>query len=376
MGVCSPRYPGGSDGLVHARFEAPRAIVLAVAMVCIVGVILTVVVFPAAQSPAELVSTLIWYPLALGQTVFILGPVTSMSGIRNTHLLKILTIASSAALLLVPLALPIHGRGMGKISGAAQAGASFMVCRRSWQLVRAIETARASSNDLGWGFGRRLYMVCAWSWHDLEHTKPIPAGSKLQHLRQLVHSMGSWGSLGVAVAACKFAHTTWITPIGFSSIDFVIGTSASATGVAVGFNLFDLTVRSLHAGVNGLDVPSIFALGLFMHADTLEDFWRGWNIPVQRIIANGVYKPLVRARCPAAAAKAVCFIVSGLAHTWPLAAAGAPLWALGRMCSFFALQPLLIAVEKLLRLRGRLYLFSVIICTSALFVEPLSALDL
>lgn len=393
----SVRPDSAQADALHARFEAPRAIALAIFAVAIVGICITTAIGPAARSASELVASACWYPTMVCTCVFVLGPPTRLTGVRNTTLLKLLTFAGTAVMLLLPL-LPIHRRGLGKIAGAAQAGAAAASTTRLWQLARRIEEARHSPADFGgaelsWGFGRRLYMTCAWAWHDLERSRVLPGGTERAHARRLLWECVGWilfaaaalgSQLGLAplLAASPRPVTLLGAPLAaplatpLAALQWLVRTAAGATSVLSGFHVLDLTVRSAHALVNGVDVPSIFGKRLW-HATSLEEFWREWNTPVQQLLAHGVYKPLVHGlHVPDALGKVLCFGFSGAMHAWPIAAAGSPPWALCTMCGFFLLQPPLLAVEKSLRLRGKPYLYTLIVVTSSMFVEPLAALDL
>lgn len=365
-----------SDDEVHFRFEAPHAVAAAVVLPFLWCLALTLIsVLPAAHSAWEILATILWYLIMLGLCIFVLGPQTRFTGFKSVRLLKMLTWAAVALMLGIAL-LPVNRRGLGKISGTAQAAAVLAYTGRAWQLIREIERARATAEgaDLQWGFGRRLYMMCSWAWHDLEQTKAIPKGLEHAHAKRLLRAMVGWLAFGAIVACTLKAYRAWIAPL--PGVDWLLRASGGAAFVLAGFELFDLTIRTFHVLANGLDVPSIMGKRLFA-SDTLEGFWREWNVPVQRALAIGVYKPLVRrARCPAELAKVLCFVASGLAHVWPLAATGAPPWAVGSMCAFFVLQAPLLALEKMLQLRGWPWLYGALVLASPLFVEPLSALEL
>ena len=161
---------------VNRRFDSPRAFALALSLFFLVAIVLTTIIVPVAHSVEEVLDTLLWYVTALSLCTFALGPQTRFTGVRNMLLLKLLVLTASVILFLCPL-LPIHRRGIGKVSGAAQAAAAVFVVTRAWQLVHAIEAARRGGSDLSWGFGRRLYKMCAWSWHDLERTRVISGAS-------------------------------------------------------------------------------------------------------------------------------------------------------------------------------------------------------
>jgi hypothetical protein len=68
------------------------------------------------------------------------------------------------------------------------------------------------------------------------------------------------------------------------------------------FNVFDLTYLLLVCSVHGVQVKSIMA-GSFWASKTVQEIWKGWNLPVQRLLASGVYQPLRKLGTPRAVAR-------------------------------------------------------------------------
>ena len=119
-------------------------------------------------------------------------------------------------------------------------------------------------------------------------------------------------------------------------------------------------------------MPSIFGKRLF-EADTLAEFWREWNLPVQRLLSNGVYKRALGRGFSQTTGRVLCFLVSGIGHAWPLLCAGAAGAELLQMTAFFLLQLPLLALESRLRLRCKHYLYGVLVLASPLFVNPMAS---
>lgn len=113
--------------------------------------------------------------------------------------------------------------------------------------------------------------------------------------------------------------------------------SFGAGTVIFGFYTFDRFYLFLLSYFNQLQVQSIFAPGLWQ-SRTVKEFWRKWNLPVQRMLLNGIFKPLrdlgvspdlsgTSLDCPPPLffelLGLVVFLVSGAVHAWPLLCVGA-----------------------------------------------------
>lgn len=141
--------------------------------------------------------------------------------------------------------------------------------------------------------------------------------------------------------------------------------------VVFGFYTFDRAYLFLLSYFNQLSVQSIFGPGLWQ-SRTVKDFWRQWNLPVQRMLMHGIFRPLRDDfGLSSDVSGFVVFLVSGLGHAWPLVCIGARGHQIAMMMTFFVSQMVPMKLESSLNIQSRPWVYAVEILMSPLFVLPL-----
>jgi len=132
-------------------------------------------------------------------------------------------------------------------------------------------------------------------------------------------------------------------------------------------------LRALTGTAFGRVLPTLSDAPLL--STSLNEFWaKRWNLVVSKILHDRFYKPF--AKYGTTVALFAAFAASAALHAWligiPMGAACATSWA-----AFFLAQPLLILIERRLRVRqwrpilGWLWTMSALGLVSPLFTEPL-----
>jgi hypothetical protein len=132
-------------------------------------------------------------------------------------------------------------------------------------------------------------------------------------------------------------------------------------------------LRALIGTAFGRAIPTFSDAPLLSRS--LSEFWaKRWNQVVSKILHDRFYKPF--AKYGTTVALFASFAASAALHAWligiPMGAACAASWA-----AFFLVQPLLILIERRLRVRrwrpalGWLWTMSALAVVSPLFTEPL-----
>ena len=160
-----------------------------------------------------------------------------------------------------------------------------------------------------------------------------------------------------------------LTSIGFRIVRLLV-CCFGAGSVVFGFYTFDRAYLFLLSYFNQLSVHSIFGPGLWQ-SRTIRDFWRQWNLPVQRMLASGIFVPLRKNGCSPACCGFLVFLASGVGHAWPLLCVGADNWQIMMMLLFFVTQIIPLQVESALQIESRFWVYAVEVLLSPLFVLPL-----
>lgn len=213
---------------------------------------------------------------------------------------------------------------------------------------------------------------------------PIPG------LRPRVAYLLAWeGTREVTRRACSFDvgslfHLILATVIFAAAIAAVKAIPASGlwlparwfTGGILIFAFAEMATAGLPlvSAAFGLTVPQLMQSP--WRSASVSEFWtKRWNIfASQKIFRPYIYAPL--ARWSAAVALFSTFFVSGLAHSL-LAFMAIGKWGISLCCgAFFVIQPLLIAVERRMKVRrwppvaAQAWTLTALAITSPLFVEP------
>ena len=362
---------------VERRCGTWPALILATVMPLTAAAGSAALAWPVRASNLEGTAMLLWWVCILVGNVM-LGPVTRWTGVSSLRMLKLGVYVWSVAQFATTIANPLCRRGPGAVGGAVLSAASLAVVTRAWQLFNMIEKARKANSELEWTLGHRMFFMSAIAWHDADSFRAMEPKAKRQEMTHLLSSIMRW--CGAAVTCVWLALTTSGAELKFTGGLVELVTSGCATCLNVvagaviavaGFFLTDRLVRLSHVLVNELKLPSLMGKRLFL-ANSLTEFWREWNLPVQRLLHGGVYKRAVGCGMSRDVSKALCFIVSGACHAAPLACAGVAIkWQLFMM-AFFVIQIPLLAIESALRLRGKVYLYAVLISAIPLFLHPLT----
>ena len=342
---------------VAARFETFGSALTALLLLygAAVGLLL-LMISDANNSVVDSLSSVIWTFVLGFQMIIVLGP-----GFP-TFLLRPTTYLTTVLLLALPH-LPICSSGLGAATGAAQGAASILVCCRSFQLLRRIEEGDEKWLAL-WGRWRRVYQGCALSWHDVDETctSIAPVGHFVLLCQQLALYV-----IGLTVPCVII--TLLPPPPAMFSLLMAARCFAMSGAMVCAFNVFDLTYLLLLCFIHGVSVKSIMA-GSFWTSQTVKEIWKGWNLPVQRLLGSGVYLPLRKVGISRPVARLLVFVVSGMGHVYPCYVAGLSLHLISFMMIFFIVQVLLVSFEDVVGIRSGVWCIGIEIVLSPLFVMP------
>jgi hypothetical protein len=175
--------------------------------------------------------------------------------------------------------------------------------------------------------------------------------------------------IATAVAALSMAAVKMATASGILPLRWLAG------GILI-FAFAEMATAgpAFVAAAMGMTVPQWF--GSPYRSTSINDFWtRRWNILTsQMILRPNCYEPL--ARRSVALAVAVTFVLSGVFHAL-FAYVLLGKWGIAWLCgAFFFVQPLLIAIERWMKVRrwrpaaARAWTLTALTITSPLFTEP------
>jgi hypothetical protein len=210
-------------------------------------------------------------------------------------------------------------------------------------------------------FRARLAYLLTWSG-----TIQVKRRARTLDMALLLQLSAATVVLAAAIAACKAAPDSglWL-PVRWLAggiLIFAFGEMATA-GLPLVTAAFGFTVPQL------MQSPYL--------STSVGEFWtKRWNIAAsQKLFRPYCFAPLAR-RGGVGLALFTTFLVSGIAHML-LAYMALGRWRISLICgAFFVVQPLLIAIERWMKVRrwrpaaGRAWTLAVLALTSPLFVEP------
>jgi hypothetical protein len=294
---------------------------------------------------------------------FQMGIVLAPNSPFSPTVIRLLTYINCVLLCSLPH-LPVCKRGLGAATGAAQGAASILVTCRAFQLLHRIE-----ENDpkwlKTWGRWRRFYQGCGLSWHDLDDTctKVAAPGHSTKLFKELIKFVA------LLIIPCYLISEVMSPPTSIFSKSMMIRCFAMSGALVASFNVFDLAYCLLISLTHGVAVKSIMSDN-FWDNRTVQEIWKGWNLPIQRLLGRGVYKPLRKLGIPRSLASLIVFVVSGVGHIYPCYCAGLSFVQIGFMMLFFVVQVILVTLESVLGFKSRVWCIGIEILLSPLFVMP------
>jgi hypothetical protein len=145
-------------------------------------------------------------------------------------------------------------------------------------------------------------------------TKTAPTGHASQLFKELCQYLA-------VLIIPSYIISTMPVPSSTFSLNMTVRSFAMSGAMVAAFNVFDLAYRLLISAVHGIAVKSIMADD-FWGNKTVAEIWKGWNLPIQRLLASGVYQPLRKRGTPRPLARLCVFAVSGVGHIYPCYCAG------------------------------------------------------
>ncbi|CAE7592822.1 dgat1 [Symbiodinium natans] len=406
---------GGEDPVAE-RYESPTAMTLGLTVFSSSFLGLFVAAALASHSMLEfLAASLLWPACLLWLNWCVLVPVVR----RGRLLRRVKTALGCLGLFLAPVCTEATRRGPGRIIGASESAAAILCTARALQLLLRLEAIEDEEKDEkekrtertesekeekrpekaeekaekkssspsppspqsprtpAWGRWRRFYHMACLSWHDVDRVKALQTPREHRNHYQKTFQEFLLAALGLA--ACALA--LHILPSSFAlargqsgyvglSIVRVLICCFGAGSVVFGFYTFDRAYLFLLSYFNRLCVHSIFGPQLWQ-AKTIKDFWRQWNLPVQRMLSEGIFVPLRKTGCSPSCCGFFVFLASGLGHAWPLLCVGAQTSQITMMLLFFITQIIPLQLESKLQIRSRAWVYTVEVLLSPLFVLPL-----
>ncbi|CAJ1365157.1 unnamed protein product [Effrenium voratum] len=340
------------EDAVAEIYESPQSATLAVTILSLSFSGLFLAGAVVAKSCWEFLGVLLWPSCLLWLNLCVLVPQCSV------QVRRICTGLGCLALFLFPL-MDFCRSGVGLLICASESAAAILVTARALQLLAKLE---AESSER-WGRWRRFYHMACLSWHDVDRVRALESTEHSSHYR----SVGSelvCALLGLL--ACSWA-VHLLPTLPSTGLARLLVLCFGAGCVVFGFYTFDRFYLFLLSYFNKLGVSSIFGPQLWQ-ARTVKEFWRQWNLPVQRMLSQAVFRPLVRFGMSPDLSGLVVFAVSGLGHAWPLVCVGAGNLQVAMMILFFVSQVVPLKLEAVLRIQSRLWVYAVEILMSPLFV--------
>ena len=362
-GASSPMKMETEDPVAQ-RYETPTAATLGVTVFSLSFLGLFVAAAVAAESFWEFWGVLLWPACLLWMNLCVLVPSKKILQRR------ICTGLGCVALFMLPQ-MDICKKGPGLIIGGAESAAAILVTSRALQLLSRLESSEKSEGSSGslWGRWRRFYHMACLSWHDVDRVKVLESAEHKSHYCSVLYDL-ILAMLGLAICAMAVHFLPGVAvAIGWAACMLLV-CSFGVGCVIFGFYTFDRAYLFLLSYFNQLGVQSIFGPGLWQ-SRTVRDFWRQWNLPVQRMLVQGVFRPLCKVGISADLSGFAVFVISGLGHAWPLLCVGARSKQVVMMMMFFVSQIIPMKLESLLRIESRPWVYAVEILMSPLFVLPL-----
>lgn len=355
-----------TEDQVAQRYETPTAATLGVTVFSLSFLGLFVAAAVAAESFWEFWGVLLWPACLLWMNLCVLVP--SKKFLQR----RMCTGLGCAALFILPR-MDICRKGPGLIIGGAESAATILVTARALQLLSRLEKSEKSEGSSAsgslWGRWRRFYHMACLSWHDVDRVKVLESAEHKSHYRSVLCDLilAMLGLVFCAVAV-HFLPGAAVATGWAACMSLVCCFGAGC--VIFGFYTFDRAYLFLLSYFNQLGVQSIFGPGLWQ-SRTVRDFWRQWNLPVQRMLVQGVFRPLCKSGISADLSGFAVFLISGLGHAWPLVVVGARNKQVVMMLMFFVSQIIPMKLESMLRIESHPWVYAVEIIMSPLFVLPL-----
>jgi len=217
--------------------------------------------------------------------------------------------------------------------------ASFTHGCRLLQLVGHPEQFEGSS----WEF--RLAFV--HFYHDLREARPGPVNRLVHNEVTFLITLQIFTAVAVAAVVSQFLALTTPTVAVIFLCALLIVDGIYRLPLACSSVTVDCTIQS----------PWL--------ALSLRDFWsRHWNLVIQRMLKDGIYRPMRVMGHDRERAGIMTFLVSGILHAYPLLVLGVETYPniehaipqAAKIMLFFILQPALIAFEDAVHVRSRLAL--------------------
>ncbi|KAH9252226.1 hypothetical protein BASA81_009828 [Batrachochytrium salamandrivorans] len=241
--------------------------------------------------------------------------------------------------------------------------------------LRAMQIYLSPKEFAQWKPWRRMFFVSAWGWHDLRKVKFV-RGRQVQWRKMTTEliELSKWaGVLALSVWMLKIWGSRPPTNGGTISqlMYFAVRWSVGCVTLVAWFNVMDACPRALHLWSNGHELDHISSTP--WQSNTIKEFWRRWNVPVQELLLHGVYLPVQHALAwprKRLVGRGLVFLVSALGHTYAISCAGLPTRYLVGMFFFFIVQVPVLMVEELLGLRGGLWMILAELPFAPMFIEP------
>eukprot|EP00438_Fugacium_kawagutii_P001694 Skav202608 [mRNA] locus=scaffold2348:169098:170192:+ [translate_table: standard] len=353
-----------SEDPVAQRYETPTAATLAITVFSLTLLGLFVAAAVAAESFWEFWGVVLWPACLLWMNLCVLVPN------KKTVQRRLCTGLGSLALFVLPRT-DLCRKGPGVIIGGGGRAATIMVTSRALQLLGRLEASERSEGDPSgaWGRWRRFYHMACLSWHDVDRVKALEYAEHKSHYCSVL-----WDLMLAVIGSVVCGVALHFLPGAAALIGWAACMSLvccfGAGSVICGFYTVDRAYLFLQSYFNQLGVQSIMGPGLWQ-SRTVKDFWRQWDLPVQRMLAQGVFRPLRKFGISTGLAVFAVFLVSGLGHTWPLMCVGAGGKQVAMMLMFFVSQIIPMKLESFLHIESRGWVYAVELLLSPLFVLPL-----
>jgi len=378
------------DDPIAERYESPTAMTLGLIVFSSSFLGLFVAAALASHSMLEfLAAALLWPACLLWLNWCVLVP--GRQGQRQRRRGE--TVLGCVGLFLAPVCVEATRRGPGRIIGISESAAAILCSVRALQLLMRLEAVEDEADEAAaaaaaaccsqerspntpgrtpaWGRWRRFYQMACLSWHDMDRVKALD--TPREHRRHYQSTLKELLLAALGLAACALAlhilPSNAFASIGLGMVKLLI-CGFGAGSVVFGFYTFDRGYLFLLSYFNKLSVHSIFGPGLWQ-SRTIKDFWRQWNLPVQRMLLKGVFVPLRNMGYSKGCCGFLVFLASGLGHAWPFWCVGAPSWQTAMMLLFFVTQVIPLQLESKLQIQGRAWVYTVEVLLSPLFVWPL-----
>lgn len=238
--------------------------------------------------------------------------------------------------------------------------------------LRSLQYYLNQEEFAGWKPFRRMYFISTWGWHDFRKIKYVGEQRAKEFLRNELFKLAR--STMVILTSAGFLKW-WGKPQKYSLDMYrflLMRWTAGFFMLVAWFDWMDAFPRALHLWADNHELKPISMDP--WNAGGLKEFWRRWDLPVQEMLAMGVYSPISsipwlgphRKRV----ARIAVFLLSALGHTYAISCGGLARRHLLAMFLFFMAQPPLLLAESVFKFRGALWMFLAELPVAPLFIEP------